>query len=156
MPKFTRPPLYLPWDDAIRELSKFIPERDLRDAQCVPFGVTNALTHKHSVPSVKGWALYWPEVEKLWPDIASGLYMESREPLILRSREEKKQRRGPQRDRLEPVVCELYGPSGVAPDHIPNPKIIKDVTVALKANGLKDTEMPDRKTILRRVGRMKS
>jgi hypothetical protein len=92
MPKFTLPPLYLPWNDALRELGKFIPESDLRDAQYWVYYPKEAKLQQHSVPSVQGPALHWLDVERLWPRIAGELYVESLQPLRI------EQQRSPARD----------------------------------------------------------
>jgi hypothetical protein len=67
-----------------------------------------------------------------------------------------KRRGGPQSDRLDPVVRALYPPGGLPePGRFTKPEIVRDVCAALKANGVKDNDMPDRKTILRKVGLLK-
>jgi hypothetical protein len=67
--------LNLPWRDAICELRKFIPAEDLIDA------ITAGLLPKRKVPSIDGPALAWSDVENVWREIASQLYVEQRNPL---------------------------------------------------------------------------
>jgi hypothetical protein len=51
------------------------------------------------------------------------------------------------------VVRELYPPNGLPqPGRFTKPEIVRDVCAALKAKGVKDSEMPKRNTILRKVG----
>jgi hypothetical protein len=62
----------------------------------------------------------------------------------------RKQRRSTSRDRVQAVAREKYPPDGVPPEHDSNSQIVQAVGAALQDKG---QEVPDRKTILRAVGR---
>src|SRR5262245_16810431 len=66
----------------------------------------------------------------------------------------KQRRRSPQKYLLEPVVRELYPPGGIAPEGITNPQIVQAIGKALRVRGVLDKDIPKRKAILRRVGKI--
>src|SRR5262245_42352790 len=71
------PPISWPWGAFIRELRKFIRAEDLLDA------IYAGLLPKRRAASVDGPALYWSDFEKVWPDLASRLYVAQRYPTLI-------------------------------------------------------------------------